>query len=91
MHPLSRMWNAVATADGLAGWWMPNTFQPVVRQAFVLRDRQFGESPCKVEEIIPDKRLSFAWGKDWHLAFELRALGGQTELTLNHSGWIQTS
>ncbi|WP_369681851.1 SRPBCC domain-containing protein [Alicyclobacillus macrosporangiidus] len=31
--PIERVWKAVATSEGLAGWWMPNTFEPVAGRA----------------------------------------------------------
>jgi uncharacterized protein YndB with AHSA1/START domain len=44
-------------------------------------------SPCKVTVVDPPNKLSFNWGKDWTLTFELKDLGDQTEFTLIHSGW----
>ncbi|MCL4395200.1 MAG: SRPBCC domain-containing protein [Chloroflexi bacterium] len=85
--PIDRVWNAVATSDGLAAWWMPNDFKPALGHEFVLHTGQYGDSPCKVTEFDPPNRLGFDWGKDWHLAFELREVGGKTEVTLIHSGW----
>lgn len=66
---------------------MPNDFEPVVGHEFHLNAGQFGMSPCKVTEIDPPNRLSFNWGKDWTLTFELKELDGKTEFTLIHSGW----
>lgn len=85
--PIDRVWKAVATSEGLAAWWMPNNFQPIVGHEFVLHTGHFGDSPCKVTDLDQPYRLEFSWGKDWHLAFELRELDGKTELTLLHSGW----
>lgn len=86
--PIEKVWNAVATSRGIAAWWMENTFEPVAGHEFVLKSGQFGDSPCKVTEVDPPNRLSFDWGKDWHLEFLLAALeDGKTEFTLIHSGW----
>ena len=85
--PITRAWNAVATSEGLAAWWMPNDFQPVLGHEFVLHTGTYGDSPCRVTELAAPHRLVFKWGKDWQLAFELRELDGKTELTLIHSGW----
>jgi uncharacterized protein YndB with AHSA1/START domain len=86
--PIQKVWNAVATSEGIAAWFMPNDFQPVVGYEFHLEAGPYGKSPCKVTEIDPPNRLSFNWGKDWTLTFELRELdGGKTEFTLIHSGW----
>jgi uncharacterized protein YndB with AHSA1/START domain len=86
--PIEKVWKAVSTSEGIAGWWMANTFEPTVGKDFILHAGQFGDSPCKVTEIDPPNRVGFDWGKDWHLAFELKQLeDGKTEFTLIHSGW----
>ncbi|SFJ30452.1 SRPBCC family protein [Thermoflavimicrobium dichotomicum] len=86
--PIQKVWEAVSTSEGLAAWFMPNDFQPVVGHEFHLNAGQFGMSPCKVTEVDPPNRLSFNWGKDWTITFELKELdGGKTEFTLIHSGW----
>lgn len=86
--PIEKVWKAVATSEGIAAWWMGNTFEPVVGYEFILHAGQFGDSPCTVTEIDPPNRVGFNWDKDWHLAFELKALeDGKTEFTLIHSGW----
>lgn len=67
---------------------MPNTFEPVLGNDFILKAGQFGDSPCKVTELEPPIRVGFDWGKDWHLVFELKKVDAEkTEFTLIHSGW----
>jgi uncharacterized protein YndB with AHSA1/START domain len=86
--PIHKVWDAVATSEGIAAWFMPNDFEPVVGHAFHLEAGPFGKSPCKVTELDPPRRLSFQWGKDWTLSFELSELvGNRTEFTLIHAGW----
>lgn len=85
--PVGKVWDAVSTSEGIAAWFMPNDFQPVVGHEFHLDAGPYGKSPCKVTEVEPQKRVSFNWGKDWTLTFELADLGGQTEFTLIHAGW----
>ncbi|TCS93843.1 SRPBCC family protein [Hazenella coriacea] len=86
--PIEKVWKAIASSEGIASWWMPNTFEPILGRNFVLYTGQFGDSPCKVTEIIPLNRIRFDWGKDWHLTFEVKKLeDGKTEFTLIHSGW----
>lgn len=85
--PIQKVWNAVATSEGLAAWFMPNDFQPIVGHEFHLNAGQFGMSPCKVIEVDPPNRLSFKWDKDWTLTFELTNLGDKTECTIIHSGF----
>ncbi|GKS11616.1 SRPBCC domain-containing protein [Paenibacillus chitinolyticus] len=85
--PIQKVWNAVATSEGIAAWFMPNDFQPELGYEFHLEAGPFGKSPCKVTELDPPNRLSFRWGKDWTLTFELADLDGRTEFTLIHAGW----
>ncbi|MEM1505896.1 SRPBCC domain-containing protein [Domibacillus sp. 8LH] len=86
--PIEKAWKAVSTSEGIAAWWMPNTFEPVLGHEFILHAGPFGDSPCTVTELDPPHRLGFDWGKDWHLAFELKKLEeNKTEFTLIHSGW----
>ncbi len=85
--PIQKVWDAVATSEGIAAWFMPNDFQPIVGYEFHLNAGPFGMSSCKVKEIDLPTRLSFYWGKDWVLTFELKDLDGKTEFTLIHSGW----
>lgn len=85
---IEKVWNAVATSEGIGAWWMPNTFEPEVGRDFVLHAGQFGDSPCKVTELKSPHKVGFDWGKDWHLTMELKELEeGKTEFTLIHSGW----
>lgn len=85
--PILRVWAAVSTAESIAEWFMPNDFQPIVGHEFTLQS-PYGPSPCKVLELDPPYRLSFAWDEfGWHVTFILRELEGKTEFTLIHSGW----
>ncbi len=85
--PIEKVWQAVATAEGIAAWFMPSDFKPEPGYAFHLDAGPFGQSPCKVTELDPPKRLSFTWGRDWQLTFALAEKAGGTEFTLIHSGW----
>jgi uncharacterized protein YndB with AHSA1/START domain len=86
--PIQKVWNAVATSEGIASWFMPNNFQPEVGYEFHLEAGPFGKSPCKVTELDPPNKLSFQWGESgWLITFELAEQDGQTEFTLIHSGW----
>src|SRR5690348_9665732 len=85
--PINKVWDAVATAEGLTSWFMPNDMKPEVGYEFLLNAADFGMSPCKVTEVNPPNRLAFNWGKDWTLAFELTEVDGRTEVAIIHSGW----
>jgi len=82
-----RVWDAISTSSGLAAWFMPNDFQPIIGQDFQLNAGPYGMSECKVVEVTPPVRVEFDWGDDWTVAFELTDRGSKTEFTLIHSGW----
>ncbi|GIQ68766.1 SRPBCC domain-containing protein [Xylanibacillus composti] len=85
--PVSKVWDAVATAEGIAAWFMPNNFKPEPGYEFEMDSGPFGMSQCKVLEVVPQSLVRFQWGKDWTVTFELKDVGGKTEFTLIHSGW----
>lgn len=85
--PIAKVWDAVATAEGIAAWFMPNTFQPVLGHEFHLNAGPFGQSPCKVLELDPPRRLVFSWDKDWTVTFQLEETDEGTKFTLTHGGW----
>ncbi|MQR86682.1 SRPBCC domain-containing protein [Bacillus megaterium] len=85
--PIQKVWDKVATAEGLQQWFMPNDFQPQAGYEFHLQS-PFGPSPCKVLEIDAPNYLSFSWDTDgWVVSFTLKEMDNQTEFTLIHSGW----
>lgn len=86
--PIEKVWEAVSTAEGIAAWWMPSTFEAVLGKEFILHAGPFGDSACKITELDPPHKVGFDWDQDWHLSFELKELmDGKTEFTLTHSGW----
>ncbi|WP_110928942.1 SRPBCC family protein [Bacillus massiliglaciei] len=86
--PINEVWKLISTSEGIASWWMANTFQPVLGEEFILHAGPFGDSPCKLTDLNPPTRVGFNWGKDWNLTFQLRpADETRTEFTLIHSGW----
>jgi uncharacterized protein YndB with AHSA1/START domain len=85
--PIQKVWDAVATAEGIASWFMPNNFQPQLGFEFQLDAGPYGKSHCKVTELDPPNKLSFRWGKDWTISFLLEDEDGKTAFTLIHSGW----
>lgn len=86
--PIEKVWKAISTAEGIAAWWMSNTFEPVLGKDFVLHAGPYGDSPCTVTELDAPNLVGFNWDKEWHLTMELRELEDRkTEFTLIHSGW----
>lgn len=85
--PIQKVWDKVSTSEGMAAWFMPNDFKPVVGHEFHIQS-PFGPSPCKVVEVDEPNKLSFLWDTDgWVVTFLLKEMGDQTEFTLIHGGW----
>lgn len=85
--PITKVWNAVATSEGLAAWYMPNDFEPVEGRPFTLHG-PYGPSPCKVTKVEAPHLLTFTWDEDWVITFRLQEQEGKTVFTLIHSGWV---
>ena len=84
---VEKVWSKVSTAEGLGSWFMPSNLKPVEGHEFILEAGPFGQSPCQVTEVQPQRKLVFRWGKDWTLTFELAEQAERTHFTLIHSGW----
>lgn len=85
--PVSKVWEIISTAQGMRRWFMPSDLEATEGHEFILEAGPFGQSPCKVIEVKPEHKLSFRWGKDWTLTFELEEQPEGTQFTLIHSGW----
>lgn len=89
--PVSKVWEAVATAEGIAAWFMPNDFKAELGHVFHLDAGNFGKSRCEVVELEPPHRLAFKWDKDWTVTFQLEEADGGTNFTLTHGGWDENT
>lgn len=62
-HPVERVWEAVTTSDGLAGWWLPFpatiTIDLVVGGEMSFVATEFGDAPmtCEILEVDAPYRL----------------------------------
>lgn len=85
--PIEKVWNAVATKEGIGSWFMENDFQPVEGHIFTIQS-PFGPTACKVVKIDEPNEVVISWGEaGWIVSFTLKTVGDTTELTLVHGGW----
>ncbi|ADU29451.1 SRPBCC family protein [Evansella cellulosilytica] len=87
--PIEKVWQAVATAEGIASWFMENDFTAEEGATFTIHS-PFGPSPCKVVTLDPPNELTFTWGDaGWKVSFLLEEEEDKTSFTLIHGGWGQ--
>jgi uncharacterized protein YndB with AHSA1/START domain len=84
---IQKVWETVATQEGIQSWFMPNDFEAKLGHRFTL-ETPYGPQPCQVLELDPPHLLTFSWGEfGWRVTFQLKELEGKTEFTLIHAGW----
>jgi uncharacterized protein YndB with AHSA1/START domain len=90
--PPSVVWKHVTDPEKIAGWLMPNDFEPSVGRAFTLDCEVQGKIACIVREIVPHEKLVYTFHSsatriETLVTITLKAEGASTRLTLIHSGW----
>ena len=95
--PAEKVWKALTEPKQLGEWMMmPTTFEPVVGKEFTFKAEGMegwdGFFHCTVKEVEVNKKLVYTWNSGMINAETLVTIlisetGGQTELTLIHTGW----
>ncbi len=95
--PVGKVWKALTDKNELKEWMlMPTTFEPVVGKEFTFKaegmENWDGYFHCKVKEVEINKKLVYTWNSgminaDTLVTILISEKGGQTELTLIHTGW----
>jgi uncharacterized protein YndB with AHSA1/START domain len=86
-HPPAKVWRALSEPELLARWWASGDIAPSVGHRFRLDMGPWGQVPCTVLEVEPERRLVFTFGDDgWTLTWRLVAEGTGTRLFLEHAG-----
>ena len=89
-HPRAAVWRALTVPELHARWWAAGDVQPVVGHRFDLDMGAWGKQPCQVLEVVPERRLryAFATGRlDTTITWELSDDGDGTRLVLTHEGF----
>ena len=92
---IDRLWTAVATRDGLAGWLMENDFEPVVGHRFEFRTAPQpgfdGVVHAEVLQLDEPNCVRYAWrggGVETEVTFTLEVVEPEvTRLELHHTGF----
>ncbi|MCM1012209.1 MULTISPECIES: SRPBCC domain-containing protein [unclassified Brevibacterium] len=88
-HPPHTVWRALTEPELLARWWAPGDIAPVVGHAFTLDMGGFGEQPCTVTRVEPERLIAFTFAEgslDSTLTWTIEPEGTGTRLFLAHSG-----
>jgi uncharacterized protein YndB with AHSA1/START domain len=85
--PPARVWRALTVPDGLASWWAPGDIRAEVGHRFMLEMQGWGQVPCEVLEVDPERRLVMRFTDDWVITFVLEPEGSGSRLLLEHSGF----
>ncbi len=90
--PAAKVWEHITEPRKLAGWLMPNNFEPRVGKAFSMTCSDEGTVDCVVKEVVPGRKLVYSFRSEvipveTLVTITLAQEGDGTRLTLVHSGW----
>ncbi|NBD07921.1 MULTISPECIES: SRPBCC domain-containing protein [Corallococcus] len=89
-HPPAAVWRALTDPVLHAKWWAAGDVRPIVGHRFTLDMGAWGQQPCEVLEVEPERllRYRFAAGTlDTLITWRLTPEGSGTRLTLTHEGF----
>lgn len=86
-HPPGKVWKALTKAEWHAKWWAAGDVQPVVGHRFKLDMGQWGQQPCEVLAVEPERLFQFRFSVNWTITWKLEAEGEGTRLRLFHDGF----
>lgn len=95
--PIHKIWDAVASSQGLESWLMKNTFVAELGAKFTMQSSPRGDFDgiihCEVVVIERPYLLAFTWDggplKSLLVTMELKEIEGKTSFKLTHSGWTE--
>jgi uncharacterized protein YndB with AHSA1/START domain len=89
-HPPAKIWHALTDPKILAKWWAAGDIKPVVGHRFTLDMGQWGQQPCEVIAVEPERLLSYSFAPgtlDTMITWRLEPENAGTRLYLEHSGF----
>lgn len=84
------VWKALTDPALLARWWAAGDVRAVVGHKFELDMGQWGQQPCEVLAVEPERRLQYRFATDsldTIVTWELMPEGTGTRLRLTHEGF----
>lgn len=89
-HPPARVWKALTDPELHARWWAAGDVKAVAGHRFTLDMGAFGQQPCEVIAVEPERLLSYGFGQgtlDTTVTWRLVPEGHGTRLLLEHTGF----
>jgi uncharacterized protein YndB with AHSA1/START domain len=88
--PPARVWRALTDPSIHAKWWASGDVRAVVGHRFTLDMGQWGQQPCEVIAVEPERLLSYSFAPgtlDTTITWRLEPENSGTRLYLEHSGF----
>ena len=89
-HPPAVVWRAITDPELQARWWAPGDVRPVVGHRFTITLKPWGELPCVVLAVEPERMIRYSLGggsTDSTITWRLVPEGGGTRLLLTQEGF----
>ncbi|MQS17189.1 SRPBCC domain-containing protein [Streptomyces kaniharaensis] len=89
-YPPARVWEALTEPELHARWWAPGDVRAVVGHRFTLDMGPWGQQPCEVIAVEPERLLSYSFAEgslDTTVTWRLVPEGHGTRLLLEHAGF----
>jgi uncharacterized protein YndB with AHSA1/START domain len=89
-HPPAKVWKALTDPEIHAKWWAAGDVKAVVGHRFTLDMGPWGQQPCEVLVVEPERLLSYSFAPgtlDSTITWRLEPENGGTRLHLEHSGF----
>ena len=89
-HPPAQVWKALTDPAIHARWWASGDVKAVVGHRFTLDMGPWGQQPCEVIAVEPERLLSYSFAPgtlDTTITWRLEPENSGTRLHLEHSGF----